>query len=140
VTGYERITNEEIVEAIDDMYQHEHRILTNFFYTTLKLKAKRREGGKITKKHERAQTPYQRLLESDRIPQETKDKLKTQYAQLNPAELQRNLQKKLRHIQSLMKQQKEVQKIYQLMKKQRCRSVTLLYHAMALPKISLGNS
>jgi len=109
VTGYERITDEEVVEAIDDMYQNEHRLLTNFFYTTLKLKEKKREGGKITKKHGRAQTPYQRLMESDRIPQETKDKLKAQYAQLNPAELQRNLQKKLRHIQILMKQQKNIQ-------------------------------
>jgi len=117
VTGYERITNEDIVEAIDDMYQNEHRLLTNFFYTTLKLKEKKKEGGKITKKHERAQTPYQRLIESDRIPQETKDKLNIQYTQLNPAELQRNLQKKLRHIQSLMKQQKEVQKNIQINEK-----------------------
>ena len=109
VTGYERITDEDIVEAIDDMYQNEHRLLTNFFYTTLKLKEKKKEGGKITKKYERAQTPYQRLMESDRIPQETKDKLKGQYTQLNPAELRRKLQKKLRHIQALMEQQKNIQ-------------------------------
>jgi hypothetical protein len=110
VTGYERITDEEIVEAIDDMYQNEHRLLTNFFYTTLKLKEKRKEGGKVTKIYEGAQTPYKRILESATIPRETKDKLKKQYQQLNPAELQRNLQKKLRHIQSLMKQQKATQK------------------------------
>jgi len=109
VTGYERITDEEIVEAIDDMYQNEHRLLTNFFYTTLKLKEKKREGGRIIKKHERAQTPYHRILESDKISQEIKNKLKQQYIHLNPAELQRKLQKKLRHIQSLMKQQKNIQ-------------------------------
>lgn len=109
VTGYERITDEDVVQAIDAMYQNEHRLLTNFFYTTLKLKEKKKEGGKITKKHERAQTPYQRILKSDTIPQETKDKLKEQYQRLNPAELQRSLQKKLRHIQSLMKQQKDRQ-------------------------------
>jgi hypothetical protein len=108
VTGYDRITEERIVEVIDDMYQNEHRLLTNFFYTTLKLKEKKREEGKITKKHERAQTPYQRLLLSDKISQETKDKLKQQYAQLNPAELQRKLQKKLHNIQLLMKQQKNI--------------------------------
>jgi len=37
-------------------------------------------------------------MESDKISQEVKDKLKAEYSRLNPAELQRNLRKKLRQI------------------------------------------
>ena len=83
---------------IDDMYQNEHRLLTNFFYTTLKLKEKVRINGKIRKVYAEAKTPYQRLLESDKISQEVKDRLTREYKQLNPAALQRSLKKKLNKI------------------------------------------
>lgn len=106
VTGYDRIDDGEIVALIDDMYQNEHRLLTNLFYTTMKLKEKRKEGGKITKIYEPAQTPYQRVIQSDKIPQDVKEKLKQQYQSLNPAALQRSLQAKLQHIQTLMNTKK----------------------------------
>jgi len=98
VVGYDRITDPKLVEIINDMYQNEHRLLTNYFYTTLKLKEKVRVNGKNQKSYEIAKTPYQRLMESDKISQEVKDKLKAEYSRLNPAELQRNLRKKLRQI------------------------------------------
>jgi hypothetical protein len=98
VTGYERITDQHLVEMIDDMYQNEHRLLTNYFYTTLKLKEKVRINGKTRKVYEEAKTPYQRLMESDKISKEIKDKLTREYQKLNPAELQRNLKRKLEKI------------------------------------------
>jgi len=98
VVGYERITDPKLVRMIDDMYQNEHRLLTNYFYTTLKLKEKIRVNGKTKKKYETAKTPYQRLIESDKISKEVKDKLTKEYNRLNPAELQRNLRKKLMKI------------------------------------------
>lgn len=99
VVGYDRIINPELVEMIDDLYQNEHRLLTNYFYTTLKLKEKERVNGKVRKVYEEAKTPYQRLMESDKISQEIKDLLTKEYMRLNPAELQRNLRKKLVKIQ-----------------------------------------
>lgn len=98
VVGYDRITDPKLVEMIDDVYQNEHRLLTNYFYTTLKLKEKVRVNGKTRKVYEEAKTPYQRLMESDKISQEIKDKLTKEYMRLNPAELQRNLRKKLSKI------------------------------------------
>lgn len=95
VTGYERITDPTLVEMIDDLYQNEHRLLTNYFYTTLKLKEKVRVNGKVRKVYEEAKTPYQRLMESDKISKETKKRLKAEYERLNPAALQRNLKRKL---------------------------------------------
>ncbi len=98
VVGYDRITDPKLVEMIDNMYQNEHRLLTNYFYTTLKLKEKEKINGKTTKSYEIAKTPYKRLMESDKISKEIKDKLKAEYMRLNPAELQRNLRKKLKRI------------------------------------------
>ncbi len=98
VVGYDRITDPVLVEMIDSFYQNEHRLLTNYFYTTLKLKEKVRINGKVRKVYEVAKTPYLRLIESDKISKEIKDKLKTEYERLNPAELQRNLASKLRQI------------------------------------------
>ena len=73
-------------------------LLTNFFYTTLKLKEKKRIGSKVTKAYEEARTPYQRLLETDKISKEIKDKLIKKYKRLNPAQLQRSLIRKLEKI------------------------------------------
>lgn len=98
VTGYNRITNPKLVEMIDDIYQNEHRLLTNYFYPTLKLKEKLRVNGKIKKAYEVAKTPYQRVIESDKISREVKHRLTEEYDQLNPAELQRRLKRKLKEI------------------------------------------
>jgi hypothetical protein len=95
LTGYDRITDPKLVEMIDDIYQNEHRLLTNFFYTTLKLKEKVRINGKVRKVYEEAKTPYQRLMESDKISKEVKNKLRATYIRLNPAQLQRGLKRKL---------------------------------------------
>lgn len=98
VVGYDRITDQKLVEMINNMYQNEHRLLTNYFYTTLKLKEREKVNGKTTKSYEVAKTPYKRLMESDKISEEIKTKLKAEYMKLNPAELQRNLRKKLKQI------------------------------------------
>ena len=100
VVGYDRITDPVLVDMIDDLYQHEHRLLTNFFYTTMKLEGKKRVGGRVCKTHGEARTPYQRVLASDTISQEIKDHLTEQYKGLNPAELQRSMKKKLKAIQA----------------------------------------
>lgn len=98
VVGYDRITDPTLVEMINDMYQNEHRLLTNYFYTTLKLKEKEKINGKTTKSYEVAKTPYKRLMESDKISKEVANRLRSEYMRLNPAELQRNLRKKLKQI------------------------------------------
>lgn len=108
VIGYARITNLRIVALIEDLYQHEIRLLTNFFYTTMKLKSKEKDlkTGTSTKTYEVAKTPYQRVLESDSISGEIKDKLRTEYTSLNPAQLYRQLAKKLEIIRELISTQK----------------------------------
>ena len=101
VIGYSRIDTPVMVTLINTLYSTEHRLLTNFFYATLKLKKKIQEGGRVRKLYEAAKTPYQRVLESHTIPQIVKDSLQNQYQHLNPAELQRSMKKKLQTIQSV---------------------------------------
>lgn len=102
VVGYERISDQRIVDVIDELYQNEQRLLTNFFYTTLKLKEKIRFEGKTRKVYEEAQTPYQRVLASDTISKDVKNRMREEYQSLNPASLQRSLRKKLRKIKALI--------------------------------------
>jgi len=105
VTGYNRIDDPEIIKLMNDLYQNEHRLLTNFFYTTMKLESKKqcKATGKSTKKYQRAKTPYHRVLESDKIPEKVKQRLTEEYLSLNPAQLQRNFKEKLRRIQSMLR-------------------------------------
>jgi hypothetical protein len=56
------------------------------------LISKKRDGAKITKKYDKAKTPYQRLLASTHISEETKTKLQIQYEQLDPVLLLKDLQ------------------------------------------------
>lgn len=128
VVGYDRINDSELVDLIDNVYQNEHRLLTNFFYTTMKLKERQKQEGRVTKKYYRSQTPYQRVLESVTIPETVKEQLRVQYKTLNPAQLHRNLKRKLDIIYRIMKQKKLVS------------SVTVAYHATPLPDSLSGNT
>ena len=52
-------------------------------------------GEKIKRIYDKAKTPYQRVLKCDQVDDKTKQKLKEQYEQLNPAELRRQIMAKL---------------------------------------------
>jgi hypothetical protein len=61
-------------------------------------------GSRVTKKHDKPRTPYQRALESPHVPEDRKEQLRKQYATLNPAALKRTntkLQQKLLKIVSM---------------------------------------
>ncbi|WP_040334417.1 hypothetical protein [Candidatus Magnetobacterium casense] len=78
------------------------RLYTNFFQPVMKLIAKVRIGSKISKKYEKSKTPYQRVLESEHIPQQNKEQLRQQYALLNPAALKRNIGRLQEELQNLV--------------------------------------
>lgn len=73
-------------------------VYINFFQPSQKLIKKTRQGAKVTRKHDKAQTPYQRLLKSGILTKEQKQKLHQLYEGLNPMVLLkeiRQLQAKL---------------------------------------------
>lgn len=59
----------------------------------MKLLEKTRTGSRVTKKYDKPQTPYQRVLQSPHVPDKNKDEMKRLYAKLNPAELKRQITK-----------------------------------------------
>ena len=72
----------------------------------MKLKEKIRTGSKVTKKYDKAKTPYRRVLASPDVSAQDKQKLKAQYAKLNPAQLKRQitrLQQKLLRLNAMKK-------------------------------------
>jgi len=47
----------------------------------------------VTKKYDKARTPYQRVLESSFIDEQTKEQLRQRYELLNPAQLKRQIER-----------------------------------------------
>ena len=84
--GYRRfdtLRQLEIINLICETISLYH----NFFQPVMKLKEKIRIASRIKRVHDVPITPYQRVLESPDIPEETKIKLRTKYESLNPKQL-----------------------------------------------------
>ncbi len=88
--GYVRYDTEEELELLNELYR-ELRLYLNFFHPSAKLKGKERIGSRVKKTYHPPRTPYQRMLDSQNVTAETKQKLKCLYSRLNPAELKRNI-------------------------------------------------
>ena len=73
-------------------------LLRNHFYPTFKLDDKIMIKTRHKRIHEKPVTPYQRVLDSKYINQETKDNLTTIQNKLDPIDLQINIQKKLKTV------------------------------------------
>lgn len=90
--GYLRYDSEKEVKILNELYGH-LRLYTNFFMPQMKLIEKIRVGSKVKKRYDPPQVPYRRLLASEDIPDENKDRLREIYANLNPAQLRRMINK-----------------------------------------------
>lgn len=96
--GYERLDEQGIIEAMNDLYRNEWSLLNNFFIPQFKLIRKIRVGAKYKREYEKPQTPYKRILASAAITDETKQQLNAQFQSLNPFELNKNIELKLKRI------------------------------------------
>ena len=61
----------------------------------MKLASKERIGGRVKRKYDTPKTPYQRLMESGQISDQSKKHLEAIYLSLNPAQLKRNIDTQL---------------------------------------------
>lgn len=94
--GYDRFDAESQVEFMNDIYKRLWNPLWNFFTPTMKLQSKMRVGGRIVKVYDEPITPYQRLVNSNMLSEEQLSKLQAQFKKLNPFELKRELDEKLK--------------------------------------------
>ena len=92
-----------MVKLMNDLYANEFSLFTNFFCPTLMLASKAREGSKWVRKHSKPITPAQRLLEHPDTPQPIREKLYTQLKLLNPFDIQKQIQRKLKIIFKLLR-------------------------------------
>ncbi|MBA7470911.1 ISNCY family transposase ISKol11 [subsurface metagenome] len=95
VIGHLRYDTEKELEVINSLYRGELRLYKNFFQPVMKLKEKIRNKGKVHRKYDIPKTPYQRIMESEKIPEENKKELRELYQRLNPAELKRKIDEKI---------------------------------------------
>jgi hypothetical protein len=95
VLGYLRYDTAGELTIINDLYRGELRLYKNFFQPVMKLISKERIGGRVKRKYDIPQSPYQRLMESDQVSEETKRGLEAIYLSLNPAQLKRSIDAKL---------------------------------------------
>src|SRR3989344_7421991 len=99
--GYGRFDNEQQLKLINNLYRQELSLYNNFFRPVMKIISKEKINNSICrKKYDRAKTPYQRLLESDQISPEQKQKLTETYLSLNPVQLKLAVDRKIKKIRA----------------------------------------
>lgn len=96
--GYHRIEDKTLLDKMNSLYKNESSLLHNYFYPATKLIDKRRIQSKIKKIHDKPKTPYQRLMASEHVNPEQKKYLTEIYKKLNPFDLKKNQEEKLKNI------------------------------------------
>ncbi len=86
LVGYDRYASKAAYQCLERLYSNV-RLYVNFFQPTMKLLSKTRQGAKVHKIYEAAQTPYQRLLRSGIITEAERSELAAIYHGLNPVRL-----------------------------------------------------
>ena len=100
LVGYDRYTSRAALEALNRVYNL-LRLYVNFFQPVMKLKAKTRHGAKVHKVYDTARTPYQRLLDSEVLPEAKRQELAATYYGLNPVLLLRQINENLESLWKL---------------------------------------
>lgn len=99
--GYSRYDTEKELTTLNSLYRNDLRLYKNFFQPVIKLISKERIGGKIHRKYDTPKTPYHRLLESREITQKDKQELERIYHSLNPAQLKRTIDSRLKELHKI---------------------------------------
>ncbi len=76
----------------------------------MKLIKKEKINSKYRKKYDKPKTPYQRIMESNDIDNATKERLAAKHASLNPFELKRAIECKLKKIFSYVPTPQKIKK------------------------------
>lgn len=88
--GYGRFDTPQEQAVLNELYSH-LRLFTNFFQPSMKLIERIRIGSKVSKKYDKPLTPYRRALVSPDVSEADKKILRSIYAKLNPAALNRTI-------------------------------------------------
>jgi len=109
VIGYDRFSSKAAFKVLDDVYIL-LRLYVNFFQPVLKLMGKSRNGARVHKVYDTAQTPYQRLVRSGVLTEEKKQELGNIYTALNPVTLLRQIRQTIEYLLTLAERDNHDQK------------------------------
>jgi hypothetical protein len=98
--GYRRFEGLAAARLITRLYGAS-RLFVNFFQPSFKLAEKQRDGAKVFKRYHPPLTPCERLLQSDRIPDVAKIKLREVSAELDPLKLLEEVRAVQAHLAAL---------------------------------------
>ena len=88
---------------MNDIYRNEFSLLRNHFYPTFKLDARIMVLSRYRRVYGDPKTPYQRVLDSQSVPEDKKEDLRLVHAKLNPLQLKDQLDAKLRKFWALVR-------------------------------------
>jgi hypothetical protein len=91
VVGYHRYDTAAELLLLNEIWQLQSK-LTNYFYPQQKLISKTRHGAKVSKKHDKAATPFHRAIDHPTTTVERIVALTRTYSLINPAATQRQIQ------------------------------------------------
>jgi len=97
LVGYDRYTSRAAFQCLGRLYDSV-RLYMNFFQPTMKLRSKTRHGARVHKVYETAQTPYQRLLQSDVLSEAKRVEMAATYHGLNPVLLLKQINSNLEQL------------------------------------------
>ena len=108
--GYDRYERDDVIAAVNDLYENEWSILNNFFMPQMKLKEKTRIKSKLRKYYDTPKTPLERLIESKVLtPEKEKELLAIRDAH-NPVQLRKTVEQKIKRINELMQESDNLKK------------------------------
>ncbi len=91
VVGYYRYDTASELLLLNEIW-HLQSMLTNYFHPQQKLISKVRTGAKVSKKHDKATTPFHRAIDHPTMTLERTVALKRTYSLINPAATRRQVQ------------------------------------------------
>jgi hypothetical protein len=96
--GYGRLEEETLLPQINALYTEAWGPLQNFFLPLMKLVKKWREGSRWVRRHDEAQTAYQRLLAHGDLKSKVRGELRERYEALDPFVLAAEVERRLKPI------------------------------------------
>lgn len=88
--GYDRFAGEDALHLFNRYYLLLSK-LNNYFVPSQKLVERQRTGATVRKKHDRAQTPYRRLLANPYVSEETINQLNQTFYSINVVQLRKEM-------------------------------------------------
>jgi hypothetical protein len=101
ILGYLRYDSKQALDAINDLYRHELRVLQNLFLPSMKLSEKVRVGSKLKRRYDKPLTPLERLLACPQADPVKVQELKKVRETTDPFVLAKTIEQKLDRIYQL---------------------------------------